>query len=64
MVIETEFTTAQLRELARWLGIIPKGNSRVGLIEQVIETLQSRVAKIAGGAAEVMKQIIGRDLFS
>ena len=46
-VIEAEFTTAQLRELARWLNITPKGNSRVGLIEQVVEALRARVAKIA-----------------
>ncbi len=46
-VIEAEFTSAQLRELAKWLGVTPKGNSRVGLIEQVVDALQTRVAKIA-----------------
>jgi len=46
-VIEAEFTTAQMRELARWLGITPKGNSRVGMIEQVIAVLETRVAKIS-----------------
>jgi hypothetical protein len=46
-VIEAEFTSAQLRDLAKWLGVTPRGNSRVGLIEQVVEALQARVAKIS-----------------
>ena len=46
-VIEAEFTSPQLRELARWLGVIPRGNSRVGLIEQVVTALRERVARLA-----------------
>jgi hypothetical protein len=46
-VIEAEFTSPQLRELARWLGVTPRGNSRVGLIEQVVTALRERVARLA-----------------
>jgi hypothetical protein len=46
-VIESEFTGAQLRELAKWLGVTPKGNSRVGLIDQVVTALAERSAKLA-----------------
>lgn len=46
-VIEAEFTSPQLRELARWLGVTPRGNSRVGLIEQVVAALRERVARLA-----------------
>ncbi len=45
-VIEAEFTSPQLRELARWLGVTPRGNSRVGLIEQVVTALRERVARL------------------
>ncbi|BCX06035.1 MAG: hypothetical protein KatS3mg053_3973 [Candidatus Roseilinea sp.] len=46
-VIEAEFSGAQLRELARWLGATPKGNSRVGLVEQVVAALNERIARVA-----------------
>jgi hypothetical protein len=46
-VIEAEFTSPQLRELARWLGVTPRGNSRVGLIEQVVAALRERVSRLA-----------------
>ena len=44
-VIEAEFRSAQLRELARWLGATPKGNSRIGLVEQVVAALHERIAE-------------------
>jgi hypothetical protein len=44
-VIEAEFSSAQLRELARWLGATPKGNSRIGLVEQVVSALNERIAR-------------------
>jgi len=44
--LETGFNPVQLRELARWLGLVPKGNSRVGLAEQVAPALQARVARM------------------
>ena len=46
-VIEAEFTSPQLRELARWLGVTPRGNSRIGLVEQVVNALRERVARLA-----------------
>lgn len=46
-VIEAEFSGTQLRELARWLGVTPKGNSRVGLVEQVVAALNERIARVA-----------------
>ncbi len=46
-VIEAEFSGAQLRELARWLGATPKGNSRVGLVEQVVTALNERISRVA-----------------
>jgi len=46
-MIEAEFSGAQLRELARWLGAMPKGNSRVGLVEQVVMALNERIARVA-----------------
>ncbi len=46
-VLETGFNPVQLRELARWLGLVPKGNSRVGLAEQVAPALQARVARMS-----------------
>lgn len=46
-VIEAEFRSAQLRELARWLGATPRGNSRIGLVEQVVAALHERIARIA-----------------
>lgn len=45
-VLEAEFTGAQLRELAKWLGVTPKGNSRLGLLDQVTVALTTRTAKI------------------
>jgi len=45
--LETGFNPVQLRELARWLGLVPKGNSRVGLAEQVAPALQARVARMS-----------------
>jgi hypothetical protein len=45
-VLEAEFTGAQLRDLAKWLGITPKGNSRLGLLDQVVVALTARTAKI------------------
>ena len=43
--IEAEFSAAQLRELARWLGATPKGNSRIRLVEQVVSALHERIAQ-------------------
>lgn len=54
-VIEAEFTSAPLRELARWLDVTPKGNSRVGLIEQVVEALQARVARMADDPSALLE---------
>ena len=45
--LETGFSPAQLRELARWLGEVPKGNARVGLAEQIAPALQARIARMA-----------------
>jgi hypothetical protein len=45
--LETGFNPVQLRELARWLGLVSKGNSRVGLAEQVAPALQARVARMS-----------------
>ncbi|WP_206156730.1 helicase-associated domain-containing protein [Candidatus Roseilinea sp. NK_OTU-006] len=46
-VIEAEFSGAQLRELARWLGATPKDHSRAGLVEQVVTALNERIARVA-----------------
>jgi hypothetical protein len=43
--LETGFSPAQLRELARWLGEVPKGNTRVGLAKQIAPALQARIAR-------------------
>jgi len=43
--LETGFNPVQLRELARWLGLTAKTNSRVGLAEQIAPALQARVAR-------------------
>ncbi|MCL4505681.1 MAG: hypothetical protein M1140_06615 [Chloroflexi bacterium] len=44
--IEAEFNTAQLRELAKWLGIKLKGNAKSAYVEQVTAELGARVARL------------------
>ncbi|MCS7055440.1 MAG: helicase-associated domain-containing protein [Thermoflexales bacterium] len=46
-LIEAEFSGAQLRDLARWLGATPKGYSRVKWVEQVVAALNDRIARAA-----------------
>ncbi len=42
-VIEQEYNAAQLRELAHWLSLKPKGTTKSTLIDQVVNALQERV---------------------
>lgn len=46
-MIESEFTGAQLRELARTLGLTVKGSSRAGLIDQIAAALTERIKQAA-----------------
>lgn len=45
-IIDAEFNAAQLRELAKWLDVKLKGNSKIGFTEQVVEALNARVTRM------------------
>ena len=44
--IEAEFNTAQLRDLAKWLGLKLKGNVKSGYVEQVAAEMVARIARM------------------
>lgn len=46
-LIESEFTGAQLRELARTLGLTVKSSPRAGLVDQITEALTERIKQAA-----------------
>jgi hypothetical protein len=46
-LLEAEFNATQLRDLAKWLDVRLKGNSKTGLLEQAAAALHERAGQIA-----------------
>lgn len=45
-ILEAEFNTSQMRELAKWLDVKLKGNAKSGYVQQVLEVLNARLARM------------------
>ncbi len=54
-LIDAEFNAAQLRELAKWLDVKLKGNSKIGFTEQVVEALNQRAERMMQSADAVLE---------
>ena len=69
-IIEAEFNATQLRDLARWMDVKLSGTSKIGFVEQIVEALQVRIARVAvdsGAALEGMsaeQQDFARRIFT
>jgi hypothetical protein len=58
-MLEAEFSGSQLRDLAKWLGVTPKGNSRLALLDQVIVALTTRTSRIQESPEALLEGLTG-----